>query len=158
MILSTLEAFVLDTISHLYFSWKQLARFELSESQSHKCVSKHWCQISRMPFRRPFLSRLFKIHFSRIWILLLDLLTFQRSASISPIEPLKVFESLHRTPQGWTQLERPDPEPPLHLRIAVHMPAHDFFEKTLYQVSIHTRPSKLRPKSQPRRSQSFRQA
>ncbi|KAH7419956.1 peptidase S8/S53 domain-containing protein [Cadophora sp. MPI-SDFR-AT-0126] len=57
------------------------------------------------------------------------------------IAPLKVFESLHRTPQGWTQLDQPDPKTLLHLRIAVHMPDHDLFEKTLYEVSTPDHPS-----------------
>ncbi|KAH9218824.1 peptidase S8/S53 domain-containing protein [Leptodontidium sp. 2 PMI_412] len=61
--------------------------------------------------------------------------------ALSPIEPLKVFESLYRTPQRWTQLEQPDPKTLLHLRIAVHMSDHDLFEKTLFEVSTPDHPS-----------------
>lgn len=60
------------------------------------------------------------------------------TAEPNPSTPvtLKVFESVHQTPQGWTKLdEEPSASQRLRLRIALKEPDHDLFEATLFSVS-----------------------
>lgn len=49
--------------------------------------------------------------------------------------PLEIFESVYKTPQGWTRHERPEPSTRISLRVDLEMPDHALFEETLYTIS-----------------------
>jgi tripeptidyl-peptidase-1 len=61
--------------------------------------------------------------------------------ALSGRSSLEVFESLHRVPQGWTRRGDPEPSTRIRLRIALSMPDHAKFEKTLYDISTPGHPT-----------------
>lgn len=54
---------------------------------------------------------------------------------------MEVFESLYSVPSGWTRRGVPEPTTKIRLRIAMQMPDHATFEKTLYDISTPGHPS-----------------
>ncbi|KAK3641110.1 Tripeptidyl-peptidase sed2 [Elasticomyces elasticus] len=46
-----------------------------------------------------------------------------------------VLESVHSTPEGWTEIGRPSPSTRMHFRIAMTHPNEGLLEQTLYEIS-----------------------